>query len=120
MVHMARNMRVPQNSASLAKAKKRTLEFFRMCYRSVPEYVEIYNLYDIVSPSKLGTNSSCRDDPRPHSMGRGSIDASSMAFVGQAVFDSIWPKVGSSSRTLWVVLGGSYPVIWTLNMSIYE
>ncbi|WMV54780.1 hypothetical protein MTR67_048165 [Solanum verrucosum] len=53
MVHMARNMRVPQNSASLAETKKRTLKFFRMCCRSVPEYVEIYNLYDISSPSKL-------------------------------------------------------------------
>ncbi|KAH0772409.1 hypothetical protein KY290_009546 [Solanum tuberosum] len=53
MVHMARNMRVPPNSASLAEAKKRTLEFFRMCCRSIPEIMEIYNLYDVVSPSQL-------------------------------------------------------------------
>ncbi|XP_019257578.1 PREDICTED: NADH dehydrogenase [ubiquinone] 1 alpha subcomplex subunit 6-like [Nicotiana attenuata] len=53
MAHMVRNMRVPPNSASLAEAKNRTLEFFRMCCRSIPEIMDMYNLYDVVSPSQL-------------------------------------------------------------------
>ncbi|XP_060174202.1 NADH dehydrogenase [ubiquinone] 1 alpha subcomplex subunit 6 [Lycium barbarum] len=53
MAQMVRNMRVPPNSVSLSEAKKRTLEFFRLCCRSIPEIMDIYNLYDVVSPSQL-------------------------------------------------------------------
>ncbi|KAF3667666.1 DEAD-box ATP-dependent RNA helicase 37 [Capsicum annuum] len=53
MAQMARSMRVPPNSTSLSEAKKRTLEFFRMCCRSIPEIMDIYNLYDVVTPSQL-------------------------------------------------------------------
>lgn len=53
MAHMLRNLRVPQNSASLEEARTRTFEFFRMCCRSIPQIMEIYNLDDVVSPSQL-------------------------------------------------------------------
>ncbi|XP_009612066.1 NADH dehydrogenase [ubiquinone] 1 alpha subcomplex subunit 6-like [Nicotiana tabacum] len=53
MAHMLRNLRVPQNSASLEEARTRTFEFFRMCCRSIPQVMEIYNLHDVVSPSQL-------------------------------------------------------------------
>ncbi|KAF3667322.1 NADH dehydrogenase [ubiquinone] 1 alpha subcomplex subunit 6 [Capsicum baccatum] len=54
MAHiMLKKLKVPANSGSLEEARSRTFEFFRMCCRSIPHIMEIYNLYDVVTPSQL-------------------------------------------------------------------
>ncbi|WMV08516.1 hypothetical protein MTR67_001901 [Solanum verrucosum] len=53
MSQILKSLKVPPNSASLEEARTRTFEFFRMCCRSIPHVMEIYNLHDVVSPSQL-------------------------------------------------------------------
>nr|GLL32561.1 NADH dehydrogenase [ubiquinone] 1 alpha subcomplex subunit 6 [Ipomoea trifida]GMD21550.1 NADH dehydrogenase [ubiquinone] 1 alpha subcomplex subunit 6-like [Ipomoea batatas]GMD23126.1 NADH dehydrogenase [ubiquinone] 1 alpha subcomplex subunit 6-like [Ipomoea batatas]GMD26101.1 NADH dehydrogenase [ubiquinone] 1 alpha subcomplex subunit 6-like [Ipomoea batatas]GME04373.1 NADH dehydrogenase [ubiquinone] 1 alpha subcomplex subunit 6-like [Ipomoea batatas] len=53
MAQLMKQFKVPPNSMSLEEARHRTFEFFRMCCRSIPQVMEIYNLYDVVTPSEL-------------------------------------------------------------------
>ncbi|RAL43065.1 unnamed protein product [Cuscuta campestris] len=53
MAHLIKNFKVPPNSTSLEEARRRTFDFFRMCCRSIPQIMEIYNLQDVVTPSHL-------------------------------------------------------------------
>ncbi|KAK1277351.1 NADH dehydrogenase [ubiquinone] 1 alpha subcomplex subunit 6 [Acorus gramineus] len=53
MSFIARAIKVPPNSATLEEARSRTFDFFRKACRSIPNVIEIYNLYDVVTPSQL-------------------------------------------------------------------
>ncbi|KAK6933997.1 hypothetical protein RJ641_036891 [Dillenia turbinata] len=53
MAFTLRGLRVPPNSVSLEEARQRTFEFFRSACRSLPTIMEIYNLHDVVSVTKL-------------------------------------------------------------------
>ncbi|CAH9073162.1 unnamed protein product [Cuscuta epithymum] len=53
MAHLIKSFKVPPNSVSLDEARHRTFEFFRMCCRSIPHIMEIYNLQDVVTPTHL-------------------------------------------------------------------
>ncbi|XP_074286481.1 NADH dehydrogenase [ubiquinone] 1 alpha subcomplex subunit 6 [Silene latifolia] len=49
-------VKVPSNSASVAEARKNVFEFFKTACRSLPQIMEIYNLYDIATISQLRSN----------------------------------------------------------------
>lgn len=49
----AMRVKVPPNSATLDEARHRTFDFFREACRSIPKIMDIYNLYDVVTPSQL-------------------------------------------------------------------
>ncbi|KAJ0735269.1 putative NADH:ubiquinone reductase (H(+)-translocating) [Helianthus annuus] len=49
----AMRVKVPPNSATLQEARHRTFDFFRAACRSIPSIMDIYNLYDVVTPSQL-------------------------------------------------------------------
>ncbi|XP_076951739.1 NADH dehydrogenase [ubiquinone] 1 alpha subcomplex subunit 6-like [Bidens hawaiensis] len=49
----AMRVKVAPNSANLQEARHRTFDFFRAACRSIPSIMDIYNLYDVVSPSQL-------------------------------------------------------------------
>ncbi|KAL1802689.1 hypothetical protein DCAR_0934287 [Daucus carota subsp. sativus] len=56
MAFTMRAVKVPPNSVSLEEARTRTFEFFKSACRSIPTVMEIYNLYDVVTPSQLRSN----------------------------------------------------------------
>ncbi|PWA60172.1 LYR family of Fe/S cluster biogenesis protein [Artemisia annua] len=49
----AARVKVPPNSATLEEARHRTFDFFRAACRSIPSVMDIYNLYDVTTPSQL-------------------------------------------------------------------
>ncbi|KAL3627075.1 hypothetical protein CASFOL_028438 [Castilleja foliolosa] len=53
MASALKYVRVPPNSASLAEARQRVFEFFKMACRSIPTIMDIYTLDDVTSPSQL-------------------------------------------------------------------
>ncbi|KAM0936568.1 putative NADH:ubiquinone reductase (H(+)-translocating) [Dioscorea sansibarensis] len=53
MAFTLRSVKVPPNSASLAEARSRVIDFFKKACRSIPTVMEIYNLHDVVTVSQL-------------------------------------------------------------------
>ncbi|KAL8171471.1 hypothetical protein V2J09_023275 [Rumex salicifolius] len=53
MAFTMRAVKVPPNSASLEEARGRVFDFFRTACRSLPQVMEIYNLYDVATVSQL-------------------------------------------------------------------
>ncbi|KAH7652208.1 NADH dehydrogenase (ubiquinone) 1 alpha subcomplex subunit 6 protein [Dioscorea alata] len=53
MAFTMRSVKVPPNSASLAEARSRVIDFFKKSCRSIPAIMEIYNLHDVVTVSQL-------------------------------------------------------------------
>nr|GEY69536.1 NADH dehydrogenase [ubiquinone] 1 alpha subcomplex subunit 6 [Tanacetum cinerariifolium] len=49
----AARVKVPPNSATIEEARHRTFDFFRAACRSIPSVMDIYNLYDVTTPSQL-------------------------------------------------------------------
>ncbi|KAH7536719.1 hypothetical protein FEM48_Zijuj03G0016100 [Ziziphus jujuba var. spinosa] len=48
-----RSVKVPPNSASLEEARSRVFDFFREACRSIPSVIDMYNLDDVVTVSRL-------------------------------------------------------------------
>ncbi|KAJ0974658.1 hypothetical protein J5N97_016623 [Dioscorea zingiberensis] len=58
MAFTMRSVKVPPNSASLAEARGRVIDFFKTACRSIPSVMEIYNLHDVVTVSQLRSSIS--------------------------------------------------------------
>ncbi|CAA3029400.1 NADH dehydrogenase [ubiquinone] 1 alpha subcomplex subunit 6 [Olea europaea subsp. europaea] len=53
MASTVKYVRVPPNSANMEAARKRVFEFFKTACRSIPTFMDIYVLDDVVKPSQL-------------------------------------------------------------------
>ncbi|KAK9085037.1 hypothetical protein Sjap_025448 [Stephania japonica] len=66
MAFVVRSARVPPNSATFEEARQRTLEFFRKACRSIPTIMQIHNLEDVVTVSRLRSTISSEIRKQAH------------------------------------------------------
>ncbi|XP_057978777.1 NADH dehydrogenase [ubiquinone] 1 alpha subcomplex subunit 6 [Malania oleifera] len=82
-----RVLRVTANSVNLQEARGRTFDLFKSACRSIPSIMEIYNLYDVVTPSQLRTSIASQIRKNAHVTDPKVIDM--LLFKGMEELDNV-------------------------------